>query len=189
MARGDTLEPALGVPSLTAGEITQIYQEAFGRPPTGSELSSELENANKYSAAGIERQIRNRAANAPGTGIRGDEGLPALTMPRPIRNNPVPPPSAVVSPLPPVGSVVTSGPSTPSGDTPPTVGPTGLANPLLPINYATMQYGPKFGYSGGNGGLALAQPVPSAPGSSGFDLTTYLIIGGMALAAWYLFVK
>lgn len=72
-------------PSLTASDVTQLYQWWLNRPPMSDELASELDNATRYSAAGIERQIANRAGNVAGSGVRGDEGAPSLTVqPAPI---------------------------------------------------------------------------------------------------------
>ncbi len=173
MAIGDTTAPTGGVPSLTADEITSLYLKYLGRPPEGNELASELENANKYSAAGIERQIANRASNVAGSGIRGDEGLPSLTQPAPV------------------ASAVTAGPSTPSASTPPTVGPTGLANPIAPINYATMQTGAQYGYTprSGGGGTTFVPAGGGGGGLFGGGIMTWLVVGGVAFGAWYLLKK
>src|SRR5882672_5678440 len=78
---GSTAEPTGGIPSLTDSEIVQLYQQYLHRDPDGTELASERDNALKYSAAGIERQIANRAGNVAGSGIRGDEGAAPLTVP------------------------------------------------------------------------------------------------------------
>ena len=78
---GQTAEPTGGVPSLTAAQITNLYQLYLNRPPTVDELASEQQNALKYSAAGIERSIADRGSNTAGSGVRGDEGQPALTVP------------------------------------------------------------------------------------------------------------
>lgn len=173
---GSTAAPTGGVPSLTTSEITQLYQQYLGRSPDASELSSEMENALKYSAAGIERQIANRAGNVAGSGVRGDEGAPSLT---------------VYTPPPPVASIVTAGPSVPTATTPPTVGSIGLANPSAPINYATMQPGAHYGYSGGSGGydgsgIIAGTPYAAQAQQTGMSLVTWAILGGIAIAAYYL---
>ena len=131
MAIGDTNEP-VGAPSLSEGEIISLYQKYLGRSPDGGELASEKENALKYSAAGIERQIANRAGNVAGSGVRGDEGLPSLTVP-------YVPPAALAS-------VLTMGPTAiptsymPIGPS----GPTGLVNP----NFTTTMYRPTASAAG-----------------------------------------
>lgn len=174
--RGSTAEPTGGVPSLTASEITDIYGEVFNRPPDATELASELENALKYSAAGIERQIRLRASNAPNTGVRGDENLAPLSV-------------HVAVPTPIAGNVATVGPAAlePSG-TP--TGPTGtLAAPNV---YGPGTYMQQPSYSpGGAGptGIVRGYTPSAAPSAGGFDTTTLLIIGAMAVAAYFLLVK
>lgn len=117
-----TAEP-VGAPSLTDNEIAQLYVWWIGRPPEGNELPSERQNALKYSAAGIERQIANRAGNVGGSGVRGDEGSAALTVPAPPRAIP-----ADVA-----GSLITMGPSALYQ---PTNGPTGLAGPYAGAYYS-----------------------------------------------------
>lgn len=90
------ITPALGQPSMNAGDVTQAYQQAFGRAPDARELASELENANKYSKSGILDQIARRTSNDPGSGDYGvadwskvaggqsssaDSGGPVITLP------------------------------------------------------------------------------------------------------------
>jgi hypothetical protein len=84
---GSTAEPTGGIPSLTDGEIYTLYQKYLFRNPDAQELASERENAMKYSAAAIERQIANRGSNVAASGVRGDEGLPSLTVAAPIAGN------------------------------------------------------------------------------------------------------
>lgn len=84
---GDRNEPTGGVPSLTDGEIITLYQKYLHRAPDAQELSSERGNALKYSAAGIEAQIADRAGNTPASGVRGDENRAPLTIPAPIAGN------------------------------------------------------------------------------------------------------
>ena len=139
MSIGSTAEPFGGVPSLTDGEIISLYQKYLGRAPDSGELSSERENAMKYSAAGIERQIANRAGNAPNTGIRGDEGLAPLTVAY------VPPPIHAAD----AGHFVTQGAAAVSGALMSPAGPTGTI-------YATAagsapNYSAGFGSSQANG--------------------------------------
>jgi hypothetical protein len=166
----DTTAPTGGVPSLTPDQITQLYQYYLHRPPDSAELASEMENALKYSAAGIERQIANRAGNVAGSGIRGDEGLPALTQPPP----------------PPVVSAVTTSLATPDATVPP-AGLFGTINPSLPINYATNQSGRQFGYGAYQTGGGL--PAVAASAGGGFDMMTLLVIGAIGVAAYFLLVK
>lgn len=65
--------PAAGQPSMNTGDVQAAYQKAFGRSADPRELASELENANKYGAAGIQNQIARRTNNAPNS---GDYGTP-----------------------------------------------------------------------------------------------------------------
>lgn len=173
---GDTYAPS-GAPSLTAGEITQLYQQYLGRTPTAAEMASEQENALKYSAAGIERQISLRAGNVAGSGIRGDEGLPNLTVPRPA---PVVLQSQVVGNNVPLGSVATMG-AAGTLDTEQTVGPVGLSGPVpgraLPTGYDGSGINP--------GGMY----TPAAIAQTGSSLVFYVLIGGAALAAYYFLRK
>lgn len=118
MAIGDTNEP-VGAPSLSPAEIMSLYQQYLHRTPTDSELASEIENSWKYSAAGIERQIMNRAGNVAGSGVRGDEGLAPLTVAY------VPPPPVLRPEV--IGSVITMGASAIPGGV--ASGPTGLVSP------------------------------------------------------------
>ena len=67
---------------------------------------------------------------------------------------------------------------------PPTVGSVGLANPSAPVNYATMQYGARFGY--GVPATAGAVMQTTDAGLFGGGLTTWLLLGAVAVAAWYL---
>lgn len=64
----------------------------------------------------------------------------------------------------------------------PTVGPTGLANPSLPINYATGQVGGEFGYNGYGGAAPSAAPRSSS-------MMPLLLLGGAAVAAFLLLKK
>jgi len=162
MAIGDTSEP-VGAPSLTEQEIIFLYQKYLGRPPDANELASEKENALKYSAAGIERQIMLRAGNVASSGIRGDETLAPLTVPY------SPPPVVRESSM---GGYVTTGPSATSAGPVP-VGPTGLM-------YASAA----GAYNGG-----YYTPQPSAPSLGGISMTTILILAAMAGAAFYFLRK
>lgn len=195
MARGDTLEPALGVPSLTPGEIDSIYREAFGRATEGNEMASELENANKYSAAAIERQIKNRASNAAGSGVRGDEGKPSLTIPRALPVTPPQNPFIYTTQPVPIGSLATVGPAGierfADG---PTVGPTGLAYTGDPVNYSNMTRSQSYGYNGDRSGVydtAGSRDVATVPAvaGGGGNYMLYLILAGMAAAAYFLLRK
>lgn len=185
LAIGDTYAPALGQPSLSPAEITQLYMKYLLRPPDAQEMASEMENANKYSAAGIERQIALRAGNAPASGVRGDETLAPLTIPRPVAPAMpyAPPPdlrTQVTVDNAPVGSVATFGPAG-TLDTGYSGGPVGLVGPagnVVPGRSVTTA----GNFVAGNGGGLLA--APSASG--GMDMMTLVVIGGMAFAAWYL---
>lgn len=166
---GSTAEPTNGIPSLTDGEIYTLYQKYLHRDPDSGELASERENAMKYSAAGIERQISLRAGNAPNTGVRGDEGLPSLTVaaPPPVYDSHA-------------GSVIAAGPAAiVNGPTP--TGPTGLQTATMPAPYASPAYAggqaPYYGASAASGGLF------------GMSMTTLLVLAAAAGAAWYFFVK
>jgi len=165
----DRNAPTGGVPSLTAGQITDIYQAYLHRPPTPEELTSEQENALKYSAAGIENQIALRAGNVAGSGIRGDEGLPALTQ----------------APPPPVVSQVLGAIDSPGSNVPPT-GLYGTINPSLPINYATNQVGRQYGYGDYQTGGGL---VTASAAGGGLSMTTLLILAAVGVAAYFLVVK
>lgn len=188
-AIGDTYAPALGQPSLTASEIQQLYSK-YNLTMSSSDLASELENANKYSAAGIERQIALRAGNAPGTGIRGDEGAPSLTITRPV----APPPPALVaneqdwraqiqtSSGAPLGSVANFGPAG-MLDTGYSGGPVGLVH-SDPGNVVPGRVVVNYGNTGGVAPTAL--DAGAGGGGGGFDMTTVLLIAAMAAGAWYL---
>lgn len=189
MAIGDTYAPALGQPSLTPAEITSLYLKYLQRPPDATEMASEMENANKYSAAGIERQIALRSGNTAGSGVRGDENLPALTIPRPVPVAPVP---AVDlrnqvrvesggGMLAPVGSVATFGPAG-TLDTSFTAGPVGLVRP--PGNVVPGREVYTSGNFIGGGGAPVTESLPAAAG--GLDTTMLLVLAGVGFAAWYL---
>lgn len=160
---GDTAEPTGGVPSLSDAEIVQLYQKYIRRPPDDVEFASERQNALRYSAAGIERQIANRASNVPSIGIRGDEGLAPLTIPAPV-----------LVPDNHLGNVLTMGPAAivPGLSY---SGPTGLK----PGTYGQFLPGASSGYLGPAGA--------SLP--FGLDATTLLVIAAMAGAAYYFLVK
>jgi hypothetical protein len=150
-----TSEP-VGVPSLTDAQIVQLYNWWLNRPPTNDELISERENALKYSAAGIERQIANRAGNVAGSGTRGDETSGALTVAAPII------PSQV-------GNIATMGPAAIAPGAVSQGGPLGLSS-------AAGQYGAPSTY------YASAAPVSLF----GLSLTTIAIGAAVLGAAWYL---
>jgi hypothetical protein len=108
---------------------------------------------------------------------------------------------AYVAPQPPAlaSAVTTLGATAPSSYTP-AVGPTGLAYQDDPINYATMQRGERFGYSGGDtlpSGLyssgydtpAASAVAPSAGGGSSLSPMTMLVLAGAAVAAFLLLKK
>lgn len=205
MAIGDTYAPALGQPSLSAGEITSLYQKYIGRAPDAGEIASELENANKYSAAGIERQIALRGGNAAGSGVRGDEALPALTIPRPVMPAPAPAPvytlpNGAVDFRSPLESVPVSGgdwreqithEGAPLGsianfgaggtlDTAFTGGPVGLAHQ----DYGNVVPGRTVVNYGNTGAAPILDMAPQ--GASAPNAMTWIILAGMAVAAWYL---
>jgi hypothetical protein len=153
----------VGAPSLTDSQIIQLYNWWLGRPPDSVELASERENALKYSAAGIERQIANRAGNVSGSGVRGDEGAPSLTIVRP---------APIVSTQ--VGSIVSTGVSAIAPGAAPQTGPLGLMTPsYLPGSYA----------------YPSAQQNYSASVLGGFSFTTIAIAAVVAGAAWFLFLR
>ena len=158
-----TQEP-VGAPSLTDAEIVQLYQWWLGRPPDPVELSSERENAWKYSAAGIERQIANRSGNVAGSGIRGDEGAPSLTVAAPIISHAD------------AGNVATAGASAAvAGLAIAPSGPIGLVAPWRDLP----QYG--GGYPTATGSMVAPQP---SGGFGGFSLTT-IAIGALVLGAGF----
>lgn len=165
---GDNSEPTGGVPSLTDGEIYILYQKYFHRDPDARELASERENAMKYSAAGIERQIANRASNTAGSGVRGDEGLPALTV--------AAPPPAIADNH--AGNIVTMGAAAfAPGAT--ASGPTGNIQGM---------------YGGGGSALAPGYYASGAPGVApastifGMSTTTVLLLLAIAGAGYYFLV-
>lgn len=164
MARGSTAEPTGGVPSLTTDELIAIYQEYGHRAPDAGELSSDSANAMKYSAAGIERGIAQRFSNVAGSGVRGDEGLPSLTVPAPL-----------VIPQSQIGNVITMGAAAIQPGLSQS-GPTGL-------NVGT------YGQPAGGG----YYPSYAAGAGSGlpFGLTpmTLLLLAGVAGGAWYFLVR
>lgn len=106
----------------------------------------------------------------------------------------------VPSPPPPMVSKVTTIGAAPSAQMTPTVGPTGLAYQDDPVNYSTMQVSPAYGYTqggalqsgtyptfGGGGGGIMA---PTGGRVGGQDNTMiYILIGGAALAAYFLLSK
>jgi hypothetical protein len=153
-----TSEP-VGVPSLTDAQIVQLYNWWLNRPPSNDELISERENALKYSAAGIERQIANRSGNVAASGVRGDETSGALTVAAPII------PSQV-------GNVATMGPSAIAPGAGPQTGPLGLSTPSA-APYAPSTY---YGAAGPIQGISIF----------GLSLTTIAIGVAVLGAAWYL---
>src|SRR5262245_43627131 len=112
-----TSEP-VGAPSLSDSQIIQLYNWWLNRPPDPTELQSERENALKYSAAGIERQIALRAGNVASSGVRGDEGAASLTVARP---------APIVTTQ--VGNVVATGAAAIAPSAAPQTGPLGLMTP------------------------------------------------------------
>lgn len=145
-----TAEP-VGARSLTDSEIVQLYQWWLLRPPSADEMQSERENSNKYSAAGIERQIANRAGNVSGSGVRGDEGLRSLTVAAPI----------IVAHS---GSVAASGPAAIAPTADPQTGPLGLSTPGAQYPYPSQYYGaaPRAGLGLSVGTLAIGAAVIGA---------------------------
>jgi hypothetical protein len=161
-----TQEP-IGGPSLSDAEIVQLYQWWLGRPPDPVELSSERENAWKYSAAGIERQIANRSGNVASSGIRGDEGAPSLTVAAPIVSHAD------------AGNVATAGASAASaGLAIAPSGPTGLVAPWRDL--------PQYGGSYPGAGYATGSMVaPGAGGGFGGLSLTTIAIGALVLGAGF----
>jgi hypothetical protein len=159
-----TAEP-VGAPSLTDSEIVQLYNWWLNRPPDPVELASERENAWKYSAAGIERQIANRSGNVASSGIRGDEGAPALTV--------AAPPATHAD----AGNVAASGASAAASSLAiAPAGPTGLVAPWRDL--------PQYGGAISGGGLAGNY----APSGGGLSLTT-IAIGALVLGAAFFLWK
>lgn len=165
MAIGDVIAPHDGIPSLTDQEIIALYNQYLGRGPDSGELASERDNAMKYAAAGIERQIANRAGNVAGSGVRGDEGLAPLTQPYIA---PAAPNVPLYVPQGQVGNVITMGPAAAS-PSPMPMGPTGTIYPA---------YGSPFP----PGGVFGAQGL----GIGGLSMSTLLLIAALAGAAYYL---
>ena len=96
-------------------------------------------------------------------------------------------------PPPPIVSVITTGGATGGATDTPTVGPVGLAYPDDPINYATMQQSPAYGYSSGgalpSGVYPSAAPAILGPtgAAGGTDNTMiYLMLAAAAVAAYFL---
>lgn len=157
---GDQNEPTNGIPSLTDGEIDTLYNKYFRRGPDARELASERENAMKYSAAAIERQIANRAGNVAGSGVRGDEGLPSLTIPAQHVGNVMTMGAAAIAP----GATATG----PVGNVPALYGgPAGSSASVPGAYYAN------------TGGATIA----------GLPIVTVAILALMAGAAWYFLRK
>lgn len=104
----------------------------------------------------------------------------------------------VTNHLAPLGSMVTTLGATLPQTAEPTSGPTGLAYAADPVNYATMEQSPNFGYVGETSGtyptsgpLAVFTPAPAAPAAGGAavaanNTTMYLVLAGMAVAAYFL---
>lgn len=158
MAIGDTNQPINGIPSLTASELLSLYAK-YNIVPGPTDLSSDQENALKYSAAGIERQIALRAGNVPNSGIRGDENLAPLTVAATVEGHAVTLGVAAVAPPPAGGPTGTTTFSTSGGFLTPSGSPVALAPGVGPISSISV---------------------------GGIDLTT-ILIGAVALgAAWYL---
>lgn len=89
-------------------------------------------------------------------------------------------------PPPPVASMVV-GDMGVTADALPTVGPVGLAQPRAPINYATGQAGPEFGY--GFGGTPEPFATAGAAPRSGSNMTMFVLLAAAAVAAIVLFGK
>jgi len=103
--------------------------------------------------------------------------------------------SASYAPSPPlpISSKLTTLGASPAGSVTPTVGPVGLAYPDDPINYATMQQSPAYGYSSGgalpSGVYPSAAPAILGPtgAAGGTDNTMiYLMLAAAAVAAYFL---
>lgn len=169
---GRTAEP-VGGPSLTDSEIVQLYQWWLNRPPDPVELASERENAFKYSAAGIERQIANRSGNVAGSGVRGDEGAAPLTTPY------VPPAATHAD----AGNVAASGASAAASSLAiAPAGPTGLVAPWRDL--------PQYGGNIGGGGLSGNYGATAGGGFlGGLSLTTVLIGVAVLGAGFFLWSR
>jgi hypothetical protein len=94
----------------------------------------------------------------------------------------------------PLASVITTQGATEDSNMTPTVGPVGLAYPDDPVNYATMQQSPSYGYTGGGGIQSGIYPTfGSAPvnAATGIPAATdntmlYLVLAGAAVALYLL---
>lgn len=98
----------------------------------------------------------------------------------------------------PVASTITTLGASEGARQTPTVGPTGLAYPDDPVNYATMQYNPANGYNGLQSGTypaGAASPAVMAAGVgtglNTFGLSTPMFLGvlGVAGVALYFLMK
>lgn len=100
----------------------------------------------------------------------------------------------------PMASVVTTMGATERATATPTVGPVGLAYPDDPVNYATMQQSPANGYTGPGtlpsgiygSPIGSSLPAPMAAGVSpgpGSSMTLYLVLGALAVGAYFLLKK
>lgn len=160
MAIGDGFIPVLGQPSLTRSEVISLYTKYGINDYTENDIASDLENANKYSAVGIEGQIAKRATNVPGTGYAPVPIIPVINA-----TPPATPPSVV-------GNVLANGPT---ANTTSPVGPTG---PIIAVQ------GP-----GVQGVSTPADATRYAAPASGISSTTILIGVAVLGAAAFLLLR
>lgn len=159
---GDSFPPPLGQPSLTRDEIITLYNR-YGLSYSESDIASDLENANKYSATGIEGQIAKRASNVAGSGVAVVPVITVLNSTPPLTNVPDSH----------VGNVLATGAPIAPG-TYAASGPTGLAP----------------GYYGGPvypGGTPAG--TNAAASIFGFSPLTLIVLVAMAGAAFYFLRK
>jgi hypothetical protein len=155
----------VGAPSLSDSEIINLYNYWLNRPPDPVELASERDNAMKYSAAGIERQIANRSGNVAGSGVRGDEGSVSLSIAAP---------SPVYVSHADAGNYAATGAAAGAASLAiAPAGPTGLVAPWRDL--------PQFGSSSSAYGSPFDQPA-----GGGLSLMTLAIGAAVIGAGWFL---
>jgi len=143
------------------------------------------------SQSGLYADVGGDPQSEPGYVETRDTSQPLFRTGSSASYAPSPPPPPRPAPL---ASVITSGGAAEPSWATPTVGPTGLAYQDDPINYATMQQSPSYGYSGAGalqsgiyGTGPGAAPMLAPAGAAGGDNTMiYILLGGAALAAYFL---
>lgn len=202
--------------SLPASEVSSDADNLARKLMGGSGYIARLGGDPRKAFGEFEEQYKRRGGadltpGVEGTGYASSETLSigttakALAGIQPSGPAPVQVSRAVTyAPSPPLVSTILSQGSVAAPSEVPTVGPTGLAYTGDPVNYATGQQGPQYGYNGdqsgtyqaSGGGLggppapALAL-VPNTGGALGGESPwfTWALLAGMAAGAYFLFVK